>query len=257
MTRRRLLTAGWVVLWACAPLAAQTPTPVFTPEEAEARRLRQHMALADDWAHLARYRAANAALPAPAPDERRVVFFGDSITESWPTLMPSFFENRPWIGRGISGQTTPQLLVRFRQDVVDLAPAAVVILAGTNDIAGNTGPATPKMIQDHLMSMADIARANGIAVVLSTILPARHYYWAPAVEPRETIAAVNAWIKDYAVAKGLGFIDYYSALADADGGLRSDLGADGVHPNAKGYAIMARLAEAAVDRALGSGPQVR
>lgn len=251
MTFRHLLPAAALVLCGSWPLAAQTP--VFTPEEAEARRLRQHMALADDWANLERYRAANAALPASTTGERRVVFFGDSITEIWPKLAPAFFKGRPWIGRGISGQTTPQMLVRFRQDVVDLKPAVVVILAGTNDISGKTGPATPKMIQDNLASMADIARANGIAVVLASILPAKHYYWAPSVEPRESITAVNTWMKRYAEAHGLGFIHYHSALVAEDGGLRPDLGPDGVHPSAKGFAVMAPLAEAAIARALARG----
>jgi acyl-CoA thioesterase I len=254
MTRHTILAAALWLLCCATPIAAQAP--VFTPEEAEARRLRQHMALADDWANLERYRAANAALAPAAPDERRVVFFGDSITEIWPTLVPGFFSGKPWIGRGISGQTTPQMLVRFRQDVVALKPAVVVILAGTNDISGKTGPATPAMIQDNLMSMTDIARANGIRVVLSSILPAKSYYWAPRVEPVATITAVNAWMRAHARKEGLGYIDYHTPLAADDGGLRPELGPDGVHPNEKGFAVMAPLAEEAIARALGSDPPI-
>lgn len=225
-------------------------TPVFTPEEAEQRRLKQHMALADDWANLKRYREENAALGRPAAGERRVVFFGDSITEGWVKSTPEFFAGRGWVGRGISGQTTPQMLVRFRQDVVALEPAVVVILAGTNDISGKTGPATPGMIQDNLKSMADLARANGIRAVLASVLPARHYYWAPAVEPAPQIVALNAWMRDYAASAGLGFVDLHTPLADASGGMKAEFSADGVHPTRAGYEVMAPLAARAVAEAL-------
>lgn len=238
-----------VVAGQAAPTQPPAP-PVFTPEEAEARRLKQHMALADDWANLARYRDENAALGRPAPGERRVVLFGDSITEGWVKAMPELFAGRSWVGRGISGQTTPQMLVRFRQDVVTLSPAVVVILAGTNDISGKTGPATLEMIQDNLASMADIARAHGIRVVLASVLPARHYYWAPAVVPAPQIVKLNAWIRGYAAAQGLGFVDYHTPMADGDGGLKPALSRDGVHPTRAGYEVMAPLAEKGVAEAL-------
>jgi lysophospholipase L1-like esterase len=206
----------------------------------------------DDWADLARFAADNAALGAPADDEARVVFLGDSITVGWSDAMPAFFEGKPYVERGIGGQTTPQMLVRFRADVVDLAPAAVVILAGTNDIAGNTGEASNKMIQDNLASMAEIATANGIRVVLASILPAADYPWSPGREPAGRIAAINSWIRSYAGENGHVFLDYYSALVDDRGGMQAMYTTDGVHVSAAGYSIMAGLAEAAIAEALGA-----
>ena len=203
-----------------------------------------------DWAGLQRYRQANAELPPPAPGEQRVVFMGNSITDGWARWFPAMFPGRPYIGRGISGQTTPQMLVRFRQDVVALHPAAVVILAGTNDIAGNTGPSTLEMIEDNLASMAEIARANGIRVVLASVLPAYEYPWRPGLQPAPTIVALNAWIRDYASRHGDVYLDYHSAMADARQGLRADLSGDGVHPNEAGYRVMAPLAERAIAEAL-------
>ena len=179
-----------------------------------------------------------------------MVFIGDSITESWAPYFPAHFPGKPYIARGISGQTTPQILARFRQDVVRLQPKVVVILAGTNDIAGNTGPASPEMIQDNLASMADIARANGIRVVLSSVLPAYDYPWKRGLEPAPKIIALNSWIDRYAEATGAVYLDYHSAMADARGGLRAELTRDGVHPNSAGYALMAPLADAAIARAL-------
>ncbi|HVN76279.1 MAG TPA: SGNH/GDSL hydrolase family protein [Thermoanaerobaculaceae bacterium] len=203
-----------------------------------------------DWAGLARYRADNVRLGRPRPEEERVVFLGDSITEGWAAAVPSFFSGRPWLGRGISGQTTAQMLVRFRQDVVALRPRVVVILAGTNDLAGNGGPATPEMVFDNLVSMAEIARANGIRVVLASLLPALDFPWRRGLEPAPKIAALNALIRSYAERCGLVYLDYHSAMADRHGGLRPELTSDGVHPNAAGYAVMGPLAEAAVRRAL-------
>ncbi len=202
-----------------------------------------------DWADLNRYRAANAALAAPAPGEERVVFMGDSITDAWPRIGP-FFAGKPYVGRGISGQTTPQMLVRFRADVVALRPRVVVILAGINDIAGNTGPSTPEMIQDNLRSMVEIAQANGIRVVLSSILPAFDFPWRPGLQPASKVVAMNAWIKAYAEASGCVFVDYFSAMVDARDGLRAEYGDDGIHPNRAGYAVMEPLAAAAIARAL-------
>lgn len=204
-----------------------------------------------DWASLARYRDANAALGAPKPGERRVVLYGDSITEQWAQYFDVMFAGKPYVGRGISGQTTPQLLIRFRQDVVALQPSAVVILAGTNDIAGNTGPSTLEMIEDNLASMAEIARANGIRVVLSSVLPVYDYPWKRGLEPAPKIVALNAWMKAYAARTGAVYLDYHGAMADARGGLPADLARDGVHPTEAGYRVMAPLLEQAVAEALG------
>jgi len=175
---------------------------------------------------------------------------GNSITDSWAKFFPQMFPGKPYIGRGISGQTTPQMLVRFRQDVIALKPAVVVILAGTNDIAGNTGPSTLEMIEDNLMSMTELARANGIRVVLSSVLPVFDYPWKRGLEPAPKIVALNAWIKSYAARVGAVYLDYHSAMADERKGLRADLTTDGVHPTEAGYRVMAPLAERAIAQAL-------
>jgi len=204
----------------------------------------------DDWAGLGRFAAENEVLGPPGRGEERVVFLGDSITQGWSDASPGFFADRPYIERGISGQTTPQMLVRFRADVVDLAPAAVVILAGTNDIAGNTGPATNGMIEDNLASMAEIATANGIRVVLASILPADDYPWRPGLEPAGRIAAINAWLRNYAEQNDHIYLDYYAALVDERGGMQERYTTDGVHVSPAGYGVMEALAEAAIDEAL-------
>jgi lysophospholipase L1-like esterase len=206
--------------------------------------------LRDDWASLARYREANARLGTPRPGEQRVVFYGNSITDVWARYFGTMFPNKAYVGRGISGQTTPQMLVRFRQDVIALEPAVVVILAGTNDIAGNTGPSTQAMIEDNLISMVELAQANGISVVLSSVLPAYDYRWRPGLEPAGKIAALNSWMRDYASTHDVVYLDYHSAMADERQGLRPDLSEDGVHPNEAGYRIMAPLAERAIAEAL-------
>ena len=203
-----------------------------------------------DWASLARYRHANDSLPLPAPGEHRVVFMGNSITDGWARFFPQMFPGKPYIGRGISGQTTPQMLVRFRQDVIALKPSVVVILAGTNDIAGNTGPSTLEMIEDNLMSMTELARANGIHVVLSSVLPVFDYSWRPGLQPAPKIVTLNAWMKAYAARVGAVYLDYHTAMADERKGLRSDLTNDGVHPTEAGYRVMAPLAEKAIAEAL-------
>ena len=203
-----------------------------------------------DWAALGRYRDANAALPATKPDETRVVLYGDSITEIWARYFDAMFPGKPYIGRGISAQTTPQMLVRFRQDVVALKPRVVVILAGTNDIAGNTGPSTLEMIEDNLASMCEIARANGIRVVLSSVLPVHDYPWKRGLEPAPKIIALNIWIRRYAESNSHVYLDYHSAMADSLGGLPPELARDGVHPTEAGYRLMAPLLEAAIARAL-------
>ena len=209
-------------------------------------------ALRNDWAGLRRYRAANAALTAPAPGENRVVFYGNSITDGWARHFPIMFPGKPYIGRGISGQTTPQMLVRFRQDVVALQPRAVVILAGTNDIAGNTGPSTLEMIEDNFMSMVQIAKAHHIKVVLSSVLPVYDYPWKPGLLPAPKIIALNAWMQNYANEVGETYLDYHSVMKDARDGLPPNLANDGVHPTDAGYRIMAPLADAAIAKALSS-----
>lgn len=207
-----------------------------------------------DWPNLSAYREANAKLAPPAGGESRVVFFGDSITYGWNRAGREFFPGKPYICRGLKGQTTPQMLVRFRQDVVALRPSVVVILAGTNDIAGNTGPSTLEMIEDNLMSMADLAKANGIRVVLASVLPAADYPWRPGLNPAAKILALNGWIREQAISKAFVYLDYHSAMADEAGGLAPGLSSDGVHPNDRGYAIMAPLAERAIAEALNPTP---
>jgi lysophospholipase L1-like esterase len=234
-------------------LAGVTPgvaQEVAAPSDAEARQRAQRERLLNDWGNLARYREANALLGDPAPGENRVVFMGNSITDGWARYFDSQFPGKPYIGRGIGGQTTPQMLVRFRQDVIALKPAVVVILAGTNDIAGNTGPSTLEMIQDNLASMADLARANGIRVVLSSILPAHDYPWKPGLEPGPKIVAVNRWMKEYAARNDMVYLDYHSAMVDDRLGLPPTLANDGVHPTEAGYRLMAPLAEQAIAEAL-------
>lgn len=210
----------------------------------------QGQSMNKDWPNLAKFHEADALLAPPAPEENRVVFMGDSITEGWGRDPAGFFPGKPYINRGISGQTTPQMLIRFRPDVIALKPKVVVILAGTNDIAENTGPTTPEAIEDNFMSMADLAKANGIRVVLSSILPAFDYPWHRGLRPNQKIPALNAWIKDYCERNGYIYLDYYSAMADDRPGMKPELSADGVHPNKAGYAIMTPLAEKAITEAL-------
>ncbi len=207
-------------------------------------------AVSQDWANLRRYEEENKALGLPGRGEKRVIFMGNSITEGWVKLDPDFFKGRPYIGRGISGQTTPQMLVRFRQDVIALKPAAVLILAGTNDIAGNTGVITLEAIMGNIASMAELARANKIEVVLSSVLPAFDYPWKPGLQPAEKIFELNSMIKHYAEVNRMVYLDYFSAMADERKGLKSNLGDDGVHPNLAGYKIMEPLAERAIVAAL-------
>jgi CubicO group peptidase (beta-lactamase class C family)/lysophospholipase L1-like esterase len=223
----------------------------FTVQAGRVMNIRfQRPRLQNDWANLQRYHAADMQLTAPAAAENRVVFFGNSITEGWAPHFATMFPGAPYLGRGISGQTTPQMLVRFRQDVVDLQPRVVVILAGTNDIAGNTGPSTLEMIEDNLKSMTEMAQANGIRVVLSSVLPVYDYPWRPGLEPAGKIVALNAWMKQYAASVGAVYLDYHSAMADARQGMRAELSGDGVHPNLAGYQVMAPLAQAAIAEAM-------
>lgn len=203
----------------------------------------------EDWAQLGRYADANAALGAPARDESRIIFLGDSITEGWSQSRPEFFSGQSYVARGIAGQTTAQMLVRFRADVVALDPSAVVILAGTNDIAGAGGPATNAMIQDNLASMAEIAAENDIRVILASILPTDGYPWAPDVEPAFRIFAINRWLEDYAEQNDHIYVDYYAAMVNDQGGMQAAHTTDGVHVSQAGYAIMEGIFEVAVNEA--------
>ncbi len=210
----------------------------------------------DDFGQLARYRDANAALKPPAPGLDRVVFFGDSITDIWH--IDEYFPGKPYINRGIGGQTTPQMLVRFRQDVIDLQPKVVVILAGTNDIAGNTGPMRLEDIEANYSSFVELARAHNIKVIYSSVLPVHNYTPRAAVffaqRSPEKILALNRWLTDYCAtaSNGCVYLDYFSAMVDDKGLLKKDLAEDGLHPNAAGFKIMAPLAEAAIEKALPS-----
>lgn len=202
-----------------------------------------------DLADFAHYASANSKLPPPRPPERRVVFMGDSITEFWARVNPEFFARADFVDRGISGQTTLQMLLRFRQDVIALRPAVVHILAGTNDIAGNTGPMDLPAIEANIASMVDLARANGIRVVLGSVLPASDFPWKRGSSPGPKIVALNQWLRKYAQRMNLIYADYYGAVSDGALGIRSDLSTDGVHPTREGYLIMDRVAETAIGTA--------
>ncbi|HYJ45924.1 MAG TPA: SGNH/GDSL hydrolase family protein [Pyrinomonadaceae bacterium] len=237
-----------------AQAAAQNP-PDCAEVKAQAARLEARL---KDWPQLARYHEADTKVTPPAKDEKRVVFMGDSITDGWDNEgNGGFFPGKPYINRGISGQTTPQMLIRFRPDVIALKPRVVVILAGTNDIAGNTGPMTLEAIEDNLASMAELARANGIRVVLSSLLPISDYeknkegkqIVRSVQRPPEQIKALNEWMKRYAAANKMTYLDYYSAMVDEKGFLKDELSNDGLHPNPKGYEVMSPLAEKAVAEA--------
>jgi len=233
-----------------APAPTQV-APSATPASAEDWKAAHERQLKQDWPWLGKFKEADVKLGPPAPGEKRVVFMGDSITEGWKIEGPDgSFPGKPYINRGISGQTTPQMVLRFRQDVIDLKPKAVVILGGTNDIAGNTGPETLEQIEGYLASMAELASANHIHVVLCSILPAYDYPWSPSLTPAPKIVAVNEWMKGYAAEKGYVYVDYHAAMKDERDGLPAKLSEDGVHPLPAGYAIMAPLVEAGIAKAL-------
>lgn len=249
----RLLSFGIATVALCSMKArAQTPTtPVAAAPPAKTYQQQVEERQRTDWAFLTRYQGENTKAWLPAANEKRVVFFGDSITEGW-SQKPTFFPGKPYLNRGISGQTTPQMLVRFRPDVIALKPRVVVILAGINDVAGNTGPMTLAQTEDNLQSMAELARASGIAVVLASVLPARDFPWRPGLEPAGKVVQLNTWIKEYAAHNGLVYLDYYTPMVDDKLGLKAELTYDGVHPNDAGYAVMAPLAQQAVERALAT-----
>ena len=211
---------------------------------------RAHQAL-NDWPNLGRYRDANANTPPPASGENRVVFMGDSITDGWGKGQAQFFPGKPYINRGISGQTTPQMLVRFRPDVIELKPKVVITLAGTNDLAGNTGTETLQNIEDNLTSMSELAKANGIRVVLASVMPiCDSLRPQSARRPPQQIVALNDWIKNYSAKNNFVYVDYYSAMVDSTGMLKPELTYDCLHPNDAGYAVMQPLAERGIAEAL-------
>lgn len=224
--------------------AAAQGAAVPAAVDADKEKMRRQLA---DWPQLGRYAAANKALEAKIPG--RVVFYGDSITDAWanPTNAALFFPGKPYVGRGISGQTTPQMLLRFRQDVIDLHPDAVVILAGINDIAGNTGPMTQEMTKNNLMMMAELAKAHGIRVLLCSILPGGDIPWRHGLNAGSAVIALNAWMKEYAAKEGFVYVDYWTAMANPAGTMKDGLSSDGVHPTAAGYTIMGPLVEAAIE----------
>jgi len=257
----RLLSAMLVLLFVSIAALAQTTATSSDPcAELKTRADRAETRL-KDWPQLARYHDDNTKVNPPAKTEQRVVFMGDSITDGWDAPnMGGFFPGKPYVNRGISGQTTPQMLIRFRPDVIDLKPKVVVILAGTNDLAGNTGPSTLETIEGNLISMAELARTNGIRVVLASLLPVSDYEvrdGKPIVQTvrraPDKIMALNAWMKNYAVANHLVYLDYFSAMVDGKGFLKDELSDDGLHPNAAGYAVMNPLAEAAIQSSLKHG----
>jgi lysophospholipase L1-like esterase len=256
MTLRRSRNAVQFVFVALLCLSARAQQPSIPPtgfpglDQYRASRI---AIFTDDFGQLARYREANASLRPPAPGENRVVFFGDSITDIWK--LGEYFPGKPYINRGIGGQTTPQMLVRFRQDAIDLQPKVLVILAGTNDIAGNTGPMRLEDIEANYASMAELARAHRIHLVFSSVLPVHNYTPQSqdlfAQRLPEKILELNRWLKAYCATNGLVYLDYFSAMVDEKGLLKRDLADDGLHPNPAGYRLMAPLAQTSIDKALG------
>lgn len=242
-----------VVTVAASAQTVTTESQECVDAKAQLARLQTRL---QDWPALARYREANTGVPPPAKDEKRVVFMGDSITDFWK--LATYFPSKPYVNRGISGQTTPQMLLRFRPDVIALKPQVVVILAGTNDLAGNSGPMTLEAIEGNLTSMSELARANNIRVVIASVLPVNDYarnkddkpITQTVRRPPEKIKALNEWIRKYTAENGLTHLDYFSAMVDEKGFLKAELSNDGLHPNDKGYAVMQPLVEQSIAAAL-------
>ena len=267
---RRLLSAVCLAVlsvvvcpWAFAqpPAAPTQAVPVASPPSgpvtsgsAPPAPPRQNPSATTDWAYLKRYQAANAALPPADPSTPRVVFMGDSITQNWAEQRQGFFTANGYVGRGISGQTTSQMLLRFHQDVVALKPVVVAILAGTNDVAENTGPMTDDQILDNLSAMAEIARAHGIKVVVGSVPPATYFFWRREIQPTARIRDLNPKIRAWAGAQGIPYADYWTAMALPDGGMNPAFAEDSVHPNAAGYGAMEPVAQAAIAAALAQKP---
>jgi lysophospholipase L1-like esterase len=232
-----------------SPIASD-PLLVLPADKLEGEEVHRLQTILSDYGQLYRYRAANATLP--PPEKARVVFFGDSITDIWGRgANPApFFPGKPYYNRGIGGQTTPQMVVRFQQDVVALKPAAVLILAGTNDLAGNTGVESMADIQNGLRSMGDMADAHHIRVIVASVLPVDDYAWRRGLGPADKVRALNAWLKQFSTERGYTYLDYYTQLATPEGGMKPGTSRDGVHPTTVGYAVMAPLAQAAIDKTL-------
>ena len=241
-TRALLLACASFVAVSGRAQIATPATDTATPKQIAAMR-----AKLADWPQLGYYREANAALPPAVAGEDRVVFYGASVAEFWGQRGSKFFPGKPYINRGIAGQTSAQMLVRFRQDVIDLNPAAVVILEGENDISGNM---TPQMSENNWQSMVELAKAHGIPVILTSITPSSDLPWHRGLHPAEKIRALNAWLKEYAASHKVIYVDYYPSLVNAEGGMKEDLTVDGVHATPKGYAVMAPFVQAGIDKAL-------
>jgi lysophospholipase L1-like esterase len=240
---KALLLLAWVA-------AAQPPDSTQRIQALE-QRLNAQRHLLSDWGGLIRYGSDDAELRPAKPGEDRVVFLGDDITELWGRGDAKFFPGKPYVNRGIAGQTTPQMLVRFQQDVVALKPKVVVILGGTNDMGMVTGPETEGVIADNFMSMVDIAKAHGIRVVLASVTPVCDCFTKlTSLRPQGKIIGLNGWIKDFAASSGAVYLNYYSALADGRN-FKKELTVDGLLPNDAGYRVMAPLAEKAIAEALG------
>ena len=243
-----------VVLCGIATAQQQADRLAIAQKHLAAWRNASAPALLNDWGQLHRYQEQNAALKSPAAGEHRVVFFGDSITDFWN--LPEFFPGKPYVNRGISGQTTSQMLVRFRQDVIDLKPQAVIILAGTNDIAGNTGPITLENIEANYASITELARAHNIRVLWCSVTPVHDYTEQShdffVTRPISDILSLNTWLKSYCAKGNCTYVDYYSSMVDTKGFLKRELSTDGLHPNEAGYRIMASLAEKAIEQVVGT-----
>jgi lysophospholipase L1-like esterase len=246
-TQQKMKTACFAALAAISTACAlaQAPTSTGTTQPANPRPPWEL-----EWAYLSRYRDADAKLGPPGVAEKRIVFLGDSITEGWGKIDGKFFAGRPYVNRGIGGQTTSQMLVRFRQDVISLKPAAVVILGGTNDIAQNGGLTTVEAVEDNLQSMVELAQLHGIRVILASVLPAIDYPWRPGLQPRDKISALNRWMSEFCGRNKAIYLDYYSVMADANLAMKPGFSKDGVHPNEAGYLAMEPLAEEAIGKAL-------